>query len=895
MVVNDQERRVFSCNVICRAIGIFFLCLFTGNAVLAQLTEQVPKNWAVNGGVLGTARIGNTLYMVGGFTMIGAPAHGGLIVNQNGTSNDLLINDMVSTGVSDDAGGWFIGGQFSTVLGQTRKGVAHINADGTLSAWTANLEGGSAIKIKKYGSLIYIAGDYTSVNGVSRNGLAAVDAVTGAVSSWNPNPNGAVTNIELDGTNAFISGWFNTVGGQSRNYLAAVNQSTGSVLSWNPNPSMAPQMLALSGSTLYLCGYFNKIMGTTRNNAAAINTSTFTLSAWDPNPSSAVNGIFVDGSTVYLYGGFYYVRGSSGMVQRTFMAGIDATTGFATAFNPSANNPQATIMNAAGMFLIGSVLYVSAEYKEAGNPYASTFLVGLDPVTGAKSMAASLNPGIGATFPVMIPGSMSNYFIGGVLKVKNGTPRYTAAAIDLVANTLLPWDPLVNISPFSIAAGTNTVFLGGFFTKVGSDNRNGLAEVDAISGKATSWNHSTDGNTTSLLVHNSTLYVGGGFTNVDGQPQNNLASFDLSTGNLNNWKPEPDEAVMAMAANGNILYAGGGFRNIGGKPRNFLAAIDATTANATSWNPDMNDAVNSLSLYGSSLYAGGDFTSVNNMVVSRQGAAAYNITDGSLLPWNPKVTGFVKTVCATDKVVYLGGYFDHVGDEPRSNVAAVAATNGAVLSWNPKIDSWVMQISLINNQVFVAGEYYRVNSFVNTGLSVYNMPTLLPLRWGNISASLDKNQVLVSWTTLQETNTHNFIVQHSTNGVNWKNLGIVSAAGNSNTPKQYNYLHTAPAAGGNYYRVVQYDVDGNNTNSKIVSVRTGELQKGFAIMGNPVSDGILKLQLSAATEVAVYSIDGKLFGKKYLSAGSQSIDVSAYPKGIYNVRVGKETGRVIIQ
>ncbi len=901
MVNNDQERGFLSFHKIARAIGIFFLWLFTGNAVLAQLIEPVPTNWALNGSVMATTRIGNTLYLAGGFNMIGAPVGGGLIVDQygNATGNDLQINNNVGTGISDDAGGWYIGGSFNTVLGQTRKGLAHINADGTLATWTANIEGGSVNKIVKYGSLIYLAGSFTSVNGDPRNGLAAVDAVTGAVSSWNPNPNGTVTDMALDGTNVFICGSFNMVGGQARTSLAAVSQTTGSVLSWNPGPQLTGlpfvfvSALALSGNNLYIGGWFNNIMGTSRSNAAAINTSTFTLTGWNPSPNGSVSRFLINSSTVYLYGSFSSVKGASGNVSRLFIAGVDATTGVATSFDPGGNNPGASIMNFAGMSLIGGTLYLSAQYKVSNNPDATAYLIAVDPVTGVKT--AGMDPGVGMAFPVLIPGNMNNYFLGGALMLKRGTVRQYAAAIDLVSGTLLPWKPNPDQALWALASNGSTIYMGGFFSKIGNDTRTNLAAVDAISGNATSWNHSTNGLIRRLLVNNSTLYVGGAFQNVDGQPQTNLASFDLNTGNLNNWAPNPDGAVIGLIVNNNTVYAGGEFRNIGGAARNFLAAVDATTGNATSWNPDMNNNVISLALHGTTLYAGGEFTSVNNMSIDRQGAAAYTITNGSLLSWNPKVEGTVYAISASNDVVYLGGYINAVGGQPRNNIAAVGASNASVLNWNPVIENGVMNISLINSQVYVGGEYFRVNNKLKAGMSIFNQPVILPLTWGNITASLQNNQVLIHWATLQESNTRHFIVQHSTDGANWKNLGAVPAAGNSSIPTQYKYLHATPAEGNNYYRLVQYDFDGRNTNSKIVLVRTGELQKGFIIIGNPVSDGALKLQLSTAADAALYNMDGKLLQIMYLPAGSQSIDVSAYPKGLYYMKVGKEVRRVLIQ
>ena len=47
-------------------------------------------------------------------------------------------NGSVSTVVPDGSGGWYIGGSFTQVGGQTRNYIARINADGSLNPWNPN-------------------------------------------------------------------------------------------------------------------------------------------------------------------------------------------------------------------------------------------------------------------------------------------------------------------------------------------------------------------------------------------------------------------------------------------------------------------------------------------------------------------------------------------------------------------------------------------------------------------------------------------------------------------------------------------------------------------------------------------------------------------------------------
>ena len=78
-----------------------------------------------------------TQYVGGGFTRWGPQTGGAVVDPTTGALNTSFppISGTVSAAVSDGSGGFYIGGSFSTVLGQPRRNLAHLNADGSLTAW----------------------------------------------------------------------------------------------------------------------------------------------------------------------------------------------------------------------------------------------------------------------------------------------------------------------------------------------------------------------------------------------------------------------------------------------------------------------------------------------------------------------------------------------------------------------------------------------------------------------------------------------------------------------------------------------------------------------------------------------------------------------------------------
>lgn len=83
----------------------------------------------------------------------------------------------------------------------------------------------------------------------------------------------------------------------------------------------------------------------------------------------------------------------------------------------------------------------------------------------------------------------------------------------------------------------------------------------------------------------------------------------------------------------------------------------------------------------------------------------------------------------------------------------------------------------------------------------------LPVDLISFKAYCDKNTVYIDWKTASEQNNAFFIIEKSTDMIQWEEVGRVSGAGNSNTVKSYGLedFATSPNA---YYRISQQDFDG---------------------------------------------------------------------------------------
>ncbi|HMI80143.1 MAG TPA: T9SS type A sorting domain-containing protein [Ferruginibacter sp.] len=139
-------------------------------------------------------------------------------------------------------------------------------------------------------------------------------------------------------------------------------------------------------------------------------------------------------------------------------------------------------------------------------------------------------------------------------------------------------------------------------------------------------------------------------------------------------------------------------------------------------------------------------------------------------------------------------------------------------------------------------------------------------------------------------------MQHSTDGISFRNIIVVAAAGNSNSVKMYSYLHQDPPAGTSYYRLLQTDINGRTSFSDIVKNNVNALQqKDMILVANPVVNGVLKIQLSKNEVISLLSFDGKLVYRKSLQKGLNNINVAGLPKGNYIVQTGTQAQKIVIQ
>lgn len=144
------------------------------------------------------------------------------------------------------------------------------------------------------------------------------------------------------------------------------------------------------------------------------------------------------------------------------------------------------------------------------------------------------------------------------------------------------------------------------------------------------------------------------------------------------------------------------------------------------------------------------------------------------------------------------------------------------------LGSWEMATLTIVVEVLDAVDYFNfVETFSNNGIpetrddNNYASATTepiseLPVEWLRFQGKLIHETIQLSWATAKERYSDHFMIQRSRDVKNWENLGTVLAQGFTEQITDYDWTDENPLIGSNFYRLIQFDMDGSHSYSKVI-------------------------------------------------------------------------------
>ncbi len=178
-----------------------------------------------------------------------------------------------------------------------------------------------------------------------------------------------------------------------------------------------------------------------------------------------------------------------------------------------------------------------------------------------------------------------------------------------------------------------------------------------------------------------------------------------------------------------------------------------------------------------------------------------------------------------------------------------------------------------------------------------------PVELTSFSASVDKNNITLNWSTATETNNRGFAVERFAGSLSagWEKIGFVDGNGTSTESHSYSYTDKNVNMGKYRYRLKQIDFDGTSQYSKEVEVKvdlpvTFSLEQNYPNPFNPSTTIKYSIPSDQHVRLNVYN----LLGQKVTTlvdgmqkAGQQDVNFNAsnFASGVYIYKL--EAGEMV--
>jgi hypothetical protein len=248
-----------------------------------------------------------------------------------------------------------------------------------------------------------------------------------------------------------------------------------------------------------------------------------------------------------------------------------------------------------------------------------------------------------------------------------------------------------------------------------------------------------------------------------------------------------------------------------------------------------------------------------------------------------------------------------------------SATANVTLYWNPNsICNAASYVTDLASIVIAHSNGTSWNSFGRTGgttgnissgtVTWNNVAAFSPFALGSTSPGLNPLPVLlnsekvfekgsgiaIDWTNSSEKDIFHYVVQRSTNGIDFSDLFIVIPASNQSDKATYEVVDKTPIRGKAYYRIKAIEISGREILSKLLRIETNITTAALTIYPNPVTNRQVQVSLTGVRAgkftIRVISANGVNVMQKFWSVPSNSVSQSlllpaSLPAGVYSLVV----------
>jgi len=156
---------------------------------------------------------------------------------------------------------------------------------------------------------------------------------------------------------------------------------------------------------------------------------------------------------------------------------------------------------------------------------------------------------------------------------------------------------------------------------------------------------------------------------------------------------------------------------------------------------------------------------------------------------------------------------------------------------------------------------------------------------------LSNRTVQLNWEFESETDLAYSEVEYSIDGRAFGLIGTKAAHGETDrNNSEYDFLHTTPQAGINYYRIRMVDINGMEEYSQVRAINFDDLEADFSVFPNPTSGPLTLVsrnlgKYAAGVHFQLMDNAGKVIMFNNVKDDNVTLDLSKMPSGAYYLKV----------
>ncbi len=525
---------------------------------------------------------GTYLYLGGSISQVGATSVVNLArVNLFTGAFDTFLGepDGTVTAMIIEGSNIYVGGNFSTIDGNTSNYLAKITNTGTFIWGNASIDS-TVRSLILTNQKLYVGGSFSA----PRSGMITLDPTTGGDLNKDFKISvGNVNCIRKLNDKLFIFGSFTSILDTQIQYIASIDPSNDSIQPWNaqiggPNESERGDIFRFSNGNYLVGGSFPTLQGKLRNFLAEIDLISGKPTDWNPSfvyPGGGVEAI----EAIHIYQNRLYIGGSFSSVNsiaRTRFASFDLTsspTPTLTNLNISISGYTQNVFSISD--IDGKIIVTGGFSNVSGTNINHVFL--LDPRTDTTSFNFNPNTNFGVKNYLKLTNGKT-IIAGDFTQINGSTAINRFASVNASTGSLLQSPSGTSIGLINrLLESSDKLFVGFYDVNAPSSTGCCLGIYDTINFTPISHNLSispaSGSEINDLYSQGGELFLMGSFNNVQSAARNNFASVTLDTLQLTEYNPNFSAKILRMAESPSHYYFVGRFQTVTGRKRNYLARV----------------------------------------------------------------------------------------------------------------------------------------------------------------------------------------------------------------------------------------------------------------------------------------------------------------------------------